>query len=308
MPTAIEARRLCKSYGKTQALKDCSLAVEEGTFFGLLGPNGAGKSTFMATASGFLCQDSGELRLLGRQISSRARRQDDIIGFSPQSIALYKNLSAEQNLSLFGKLYGLSGSTLRQRIDEAMELAQLKDRRRSQVKEFSGGMMRRLNIAASLLHRPRILLCDEPTVGVHPQSRNAIFDTLQQLNRNGMTIVYSTHYMEEAERLCHEIAIIDHGAILRQGKLDTLLAELPAKHQVSFRPSSLEPAHLEGLRSFGSLENDGSESRLLFHPDQPLSAFYRWTETEKISPSLFQLERASLENLFLHLTGRELRE
>ena len=307
--TALLADRLNKSFGSIQALKDLSFSIEAGSFFGLLGPNGAGKSTFMNIASGFLSADSGALSLFGSPVDPNDLQQKKQIGLSPQHIALYKELSAERNLALFGQLYGLGGKLLGKRIDQALDVAQLADRRRSLVKEFSGGMKRRLNIAAALLHQPRILLCDEPTVGVDPQSRSAIFDTLLQLKSHGMTIVYSTHYMEEAERLCDRIAIIDKGTVYRIGDLTTLLQELPKSNTIRTRADALSDVHRSAFASFGRLQDSGNNT-LLLHTGNGfrLSRFFAWVEEQNLDASDFQIGRASLEDLFLHLTGRELRE
>lgn len=304
----LKAANLNKRFGSTKALNDLSLSIEEGCFYGLLGPNGAGKSTFMSIVSGFLKQDSGSLTIAEKDLNPSDIKQKKLIGLSPQHIALYKELSAESNLKLFGKLYGLSGKLLAQQIEYALEVAQLSDRRKSPVKDFSGGMKRRLNIATALMHKPKILLCDEPTVGVDPQSRNAIFDTLLNLKAEGMTIVYSTHYMEEAERLCDEIGIIDAGQILRAGTLDTLLQELPRTNIIRARSASLEAANKETYGQFGEVSQDGSSLLLKTKPDFKLSTFFQWTEERGLDPTDFQIARPSLENLFLHLTGKDLRE
>ncbi|MBD5781029.1 ABC transporter ATP-binding protein [Pelagicoccus sp. NFK12] len=304
----LKAESLSKRFASTQALQDLSLSIEAGSFYGLLGPNGAGKSTFMSIVSGFLTQDSGTLTLEGKSIDPNNIAQKKKIGLSPQHIALYKELSAESNLKLFGRLYGLSGKELSHQIQYALEVAQLTERRHSAVKEFSGGMKRRLNIAAALMHKPKILLCDEPTVGVDPQSRNAIFETLLQLKAEGMTIVYSTHYMEEAERLCDQIAIIDAGNILRTGTLDTLLQELPRTNIIRARAHSLDLANQAALQQFGEVVQDGSFLQLKTQAGFKLSQFFRWTEEQGLDAANFQIARPSLENLFLHLTGRELRE
>ncbi len=306
--TVLHAQHLSKSFESTQALQDLNLEIEGGSFFGLLGPNGAGKSTFMSIVSGFLVQDSGTLSLEGDILNPNNIAQKKKIGLSPQHIALYKELSAESNLKLFGKLYGLSGKALSQQIEYALEVAQLADRRKSPVKEFSGGMKRRLNIATALMHKPKILLCDEPTVGVDPQSRNAIFDTLLTLKSEGMTIVYSTHYMEEAERLCDQIAIIDAGTILRTGTLDTLLQELPRSNIIRARSASLDETNRNAFNQFGEVSQDGSSLQLNTQPDFKLSQFFSWTEKQGLDATDFQIARPSLEDLFLHLTGKDLRE
>lgn len=306
--SALKVVGLNKSFGSVEALKNLDLAIEPGCFFGLLGPNGAGKSTFMSIISGFLQQDTGSIKLFGELLNPADPGQKKLIGLAPQNIALYKELSAEANLSLFGKLQGLRGARLKARVDEALKLAQLEERRKSLVKEFSGGMKRRLNIAVALLHHPKILLCDEPTVGVDPQSRNAIFETLLGLKEQGLTVLYSTHYMEEAERLCDRIGIIDHGKILRDGELDKLLQELPDIDRIVIRRANLDSQYRDAFGRFGELEGHNGSCHLKPASGFRLSAFYRWVEEESMDARDFVVERPSLENLFLQLTGRDLRE
>ena len=192
----LSLRSVTKRYGALTALDGVSLDIARGEFFGLLGPNGAGKSTLMSLAAGLRSPDAGVLTLDGVVVSPADPATRTALGLVPQSIALFQELSAEQNLRTFGELYGLHGADLRARIDESLAAVGLAERRHDPVKNYSGGMQRRLNLVAALLHRPKLLLCDEPTVGVDPQSRNAIFDYLEQLNRGGLTIIYSTHYME----------------------------------------------------------------------------------------------------------------
>jgi len=233
-------RGITQRYGSLTALDEVSLEVAPGEFFGLLGPNGAGKTTLMSVAAGLRRPQGGTVAIAGRPAGDPAARRE--LGLVPQGLALYPHLSAEENLEVFGGLYGLHGAVLRGRVDELLEAVQLSDRRAGVVKTFSGGMKRRLNLAAALLHRPRLLLCDEPTVGVDPQSRNAIFDLLAQLNREGLTVIYSTHYMEEAARLCSRIGIIDHGKMLALGTLDELQG--PATEVVIQQRPSLESVFL----------------------------------------------------------------
>jgi ABC-2 type transport system ATP-binding protein len=233
-------RGITQRYGDLIALNDVTLEIAAGEFFGLLGPNGAGKSTLMSVAAGLLRPQGGTVEIAGRPASEPEARRE--LGLVPQGLALYPHLTAEENLATFGGLYGLHGSELRGRVDELLEAVKLSDRRKSIVKTFSGGMMRRLNLVAALLHRPKMLLCDEPTVGVDPQSRNAIFDLLERLNREGLTVIYSTHYMEEAARLCSRIGIIDHGQVLASGNLDSLLG--PATEVVIQQRPSLESVFL----------------------------------------------------------------
>jgi len=239
-PPILTLRGVTQRYGALTALNNVSLEVNAGEFFGLLGPNGAGKSTTMSLAAGLRRPTAGTVEIFGRPASDPTARR--ALGLVPQGLALYPHLSAEENLAVFGGLYNLHGAELAGRIAELLAAIQLTDRRRDLVKTFSGGMMRRLNLAAALLHQPKILLCDEPTVGVDPQSRNAIFDLLERLNREGMTIIYSTHYMEEATRLCSRIGIIDHGQVLALGTLDQLQG--PATEVVIQQRPSLESVFL----------------------------------------------------------------
>ena len=304
----LSLRSITKRYGTLIALDDVSLEIGRGEFFGLLGPNGAGKSTLMSLIAGLRSPDAGTLTLGGAPVSSSHSASRRELGLVPQHIALYPNLTAETNLRIFGGLQGLRGKLLHSRIDEALEAVRLKERRRDRVETFSGGMQRRLNLAAAILHRPKLLLCDEPTVGIDPQSRNAIFDFLTQLNEDGLTIIYSTHYMEEATRLCSRIGIIDHGKLLALGSLDDLLTRLPFDEEIRFPsiPTTASLATRLGEHGEVSLADESH----CFRPraDYPLSAFYALAESHQIPPRLFSTQRPSLEALFLHLTGRTLRE
>ncbi|MBA4138594.1 MAG: ABC transporter ATP-binding protein [Opitutus sp.] len=304
----LEINNLTKRYGGLTALAGISLTVGRGEFFGLLGPNGAGKSTLMSLVSGLRVPDGGEIRLDGISLAGRPAAATRALGFVPQSLALYEDLTAEENLGIFGRLYGLGGATLRTRIDESLATVQLSDRRKHAVKTYSGGMQRRLNLAASLLHSPQLLLCDEPTVGVDPQSRNAIFDLLRQLNRDGLTVIYSTHYMEEATRLCSRIGIIDHGKILALGTLDELLAQLSSSEVVIFARNGAAPTAVAALARFGTLREQADSCELHLAPGVRLAEFFAAAQAAGLPDRAFQLKRPTLEDLFLHLTGKTLRE
>ena len=297
-----------KRYGTLTALDGVSLEVRPGEFFGLLGPNGAGKSTLMSLVAGLRSPDAGRITLNGRPLSAAEPAARAGLGLVPQAVALYEDLSAEQNLRTFGELYGLRGALLKERVDEALAAVQLGDRRHDQVKTFSGGMQRRLNLVAALLHRPQLLLCDEPTVGIDPQSRNAIFELLEARARAGLTVIYSTHYMEEATRLCTRIGIIDHGKIHALGTLDELLTRLPFEEEIRF-PARADTAPL-AARLAGSGEVTTLDGTHRFRPraDYKLSAFFALTESLGLPARLFTSQRPTLEALFLHLTGRNLRE
>jgi len=304
----VSANAIAKRFGPVAALDGVSLDIAPGEFFGLLGPNGAGKSTFMALVAGIRRLDSGTLAVGGAGAAAGSAPARQALGLVPQHIALYLELSAERNLRIFGELYGLRGARLRARIDFALEAVGIADRRRGLVKTFSGGMQRRLNLAAGLLHEPRLLLCDEPTVGVDPQSRNAIFELLQGLNRAGLTVIYSTHYMEEATRLCSRIGIIDHGRILALGTIDELLARLPFEEEIRFPSSPRTQALSRELEASGEVATVGAVHRFRPRAGYPMSSFFALTERHGLPPRLFTTQRPTLEALFLQLTGRTLRE
>ena len=297
-----------KRFGEIIALDRVSLSLARGEFFGLLGPNGAGKTTLMSLVAGLRAPDSGSISINGQRVGPNAMAPRRELGFVPQAIALYEELSAEENLRLFGKLYGLAGQELRARVDHGLHAAQLFERRQDKVQTYSGGMKRRINVVASILHRPALLLCDEPTVGVDPQSRNAIFEFLQRLNADGMTIVYSTHYMEEATRLCSRIAIIDHGHLLALGTLDELLTHLPFSELVRIARNDQTTAQMQALAEYGEITK--AEDAYLFKLRDGLrfSEFFAAAEELGLPYRYFNIRRPTLEDLFLHLTGKNLRD
>lgn len=297
-----------KTYGSLTALDGVSLTLRPGEFLGLLGPNGAGKSTLMSLIAGLKPADAGSITLEGQPLTDRDTTVRSRLGLVPQSIALYEDLTAEANLRIFGQLYRLDRTTLAQRIEEGLRAVGLLERRHSLVKTFSGGMQRRLNLVASLLHQPALLLCDEPTVGVDPQSRNAIFEFLEARNAAGLTIVYSTHYMEEATRLCSRIAVIDHGRILADGTLAELLAHLPSTEQLRLTPSPAATAALPALADFGTVTTGDDFHTVALAPATRLSAVFAVTERYGLPSTALQLRRPTLEDVFLHLTGKTLRE
>ncbi len=307
-PPMLQLANVTKRYGSLVAVDGISLDIRRGECFGLLGPNGAGKSTTMSLIAGLRVPDAGTLSLDGQPLVAGRADVRLALGLVPQHVALYAELSAEENLRIFGQLYGLRGAELRARIDEALAAVQLADRRRDAVKTFSGGMARRLNLVAALLHRPKVLLCDEPTVGVDPQSRNAIFEYLERLNREGLTIIYSTHYMEEATRLCSRIGIVDHGKLHALGTLDELLARLPFEEEIRFPADAATAAFAAALRPHGELTTAENAHRFRPAAAYKLSAFFALAESHGLPGRLFTSQRPTLEAVFLHLTGRSLRE
>ena len=304
----LQLRSVTKRYGALTALAGISLDLARGEFFGLLGPNGAGKSTTMSLIAGLRAPDSGTITLDGEPMTAAGSAARLSLGLVPQHIALYPELNAIENLSIFGELYGLRGTDLRERIDAALEAVQLTDRRKDPIKKFSGGMQRRLNLVAALLHRPKLLHCDEPTVGIDPQSRNAIFEYLERLNREGLTVIYSTHYMEEATRLCSRIGIIDHGKLHALGTIDELLAHLPFEEEIRFAATAATAALAAQLVAHGELTTADGTHRFRPRAAVKLSEFFALAEAHGLPGRLFTSQRPTLEALFLHLTGRSLRD
>lgn len=294
----IEAIDLCKSFDDTVALDGVGFTVSAGETFGLLGPNGAGKSTTINILTGILAPDSGELSIDGGNPSDSTVRVR--IGNSPQTIALYDTLTAEENLAFFGRLYQLSRSRLAERVDYALDLAGLSTRRSDRVETFSGGMKRRLNLAAAMIHDPKILLLDEPTVGVDPHSRNLIFEKIEHLKSQGRTIIYTTHYMEEAQRLCDRVAIIDHGKILALDTVESLIAKYGGRSTIEGELASMpdNPAAIPGVL-------DGL--KLSLETQRPLEDIARLAKTGARFSRL-RIDGGNLEAVFLNLTGTQLRD
>ncbi len=275
---------LSKRFGSIVAVDDLSIEIDAGEVFGLLGPNGAGKTTTVNLAIGILKPDSGSVMLadLGPPSSREARAK---IGVAPQTLAIYEELSGEENLRFFGRMQGMSGQSLTDRVARALDFVQLSDRRRDHAGTYSGGMKRRLNLAIALVHDPPILLLDEPTVGVDPQSRNAIFENINNLRKDGRTVIYTTHYMEEAERLCDRVGIMDHGKLLALDTVDNLIT-----------------AH--GGKTMIVAERRDREIRI--ETDDPMSELAKLQQGARLVR--LRVERPNLEGVFLNLTGRHLRD
>jgi len=307
------ADRLQKKFGATTAVAEVTFAAAPGEVLGLLGPNGAGKSTTISMLAGLMRPDGGSVHIDGIPLGTGADPTKRRLGLVTQEIALIDELPARMNLEFFGGLYGLTGRLLAGRIAAALELTSLGDRAADVPKEFSGGMRRRLNIACALLHEPQILLLDEPTVGVDPQSRNAIFDTIEALAGAGRTMVYTTHYMEEVERLCDRVVIIDHGRVLADDTLSGLLAGAPVSNTLTLKYDvSPDGAALEEIKNLpGVIRVD------LAGPELSVSATDLGTAAPRVLERLaargfscqeLTSRRANLEDVFLALTGRTLRD
>ncbi len=306
----LEVHEVSKKYGATPALDRVSFEVHHGEIFGLLGPNGAGKTTLLSILSCLLEPTSGEVRLLGRPIAPGDREVRRLIGVVPQELALYSELTARENLFFFGELYGIRGGELRRRVGHILDAVGLNDKADDRVRTFSGGMKRRLNLGAALVHRPSLLLLDEPTVGVDPQSRNHIFEEVRRLNGEGMTLVYTSHYMEEVQALCSRIGIMDRGRLAACDTLPRLLQLLPGV--LRFRVHAMTPGLRERLKNLpGAVLSERDDRPLELECGDvkgtlvELLRLLQQTATELVS---LDIEETNLERVFLHLTGRELRD
>ncbi|MCA8951816.1 MAG: ABC transporter ATP-binding protein [Planctomycetes bacterium] len=295
----LRCRGLEKRFGNVIAVAGLDLAVEPGETFGLLGPNGAGKSTTIRMALGITRPDAGEVEIVGHGAPTdpAVRR---VIGYAPQELALYDELTPVENLRFFGRLQGLTGRRLAERIEWALAFAALEDRRRDRVATFSGGMKRRLNLACAAIHDPELLLLDEPTVGVDPQSRNHLFETVERLAAAGKTIIYTTHYMEEAERLCRRVAIIDRGRVLA---CDSVAALIGVHGGRSVVETELAGTAGELAAAIGSV----ADGVLRFEADDAGAAVQRLAAAG-VSYRALHVRRPDLEAVFLELTGRRLRD
>lgn len=302
----IKADNLKKRFGDTVALDDVSFEVKNGETFGLLGPNGAGKTTTIQLLCGLARPDSGTVTLDGRTDPMLVEVRLSL-GMVPQTLAIYEELSAEENLRFFGRIYGLSGRQLKERVRNCLEIAGLTQRSRERVSKYSGGMKRRLNMVCSLLHEPPLLLLDEPTVGVDPQSRNSIFETIEDMKKQGRTIIYTTHYMEEAERLCDRVAILDHGRILDMDSVHNLIAKHggPSRVEAEFEKSPLDPDKIRQLIDNKNIQFEGTKIR--FETGRPMESLAMLNRSGMRFQSL-KVQTANLEDVFLNLTGRRLRD
>lgn len=306
MEDILVVQDLKKSYDKTQALKGVSFSVQSGTCFGLLGPNGAGKSTTMKILTGIVKADGGTAEILGLRVDRDSKKIRSQVGYVPQNITLYEKLSAIDNLIFFGELYGLKGKELTRRIGEVLEQIGLANRGRDAIESFSGGMKRRINIAVALLHRPKLLILDEPTVGIDPQSRNHIFEMIRSLKSEGVTVIYSTHYMEEVEALCDHLAIVDQGQVIASGSLSQMLARHSTKAIYVEAP---------GFDAWPSLGNGAKILQqgqgFAIETDRPMDVMQQILQiaTDRgVTIEVLETLRPSLESVFLTLTGTSLRD
>lgn len=312
MSQVLTAESLVKKFGDLTAVDGVSIHIDQGETFGLLGPNGAGKTTAISMISGLLEPDSGKVMVNGEVISTGSTRGRSSIGLVPQDLAIYPDLTGEENLQFFGRLYGMAGGELDARVGEVLEVVGLADRKDDHTKEYSGGMKRRLNIGLGLLHRPKLLILDEPTVGVDPQSRNAILEAVEGLSDEGMAVLYTTHYMEEAERLCDRVAIIDEGSVQAEGTRRALVALVGERDRVSVSGSGNLKSGAEAVADIAGVESssssDGRIDILADDASSILPAILTTISDRGGSISSVEVVEPNLEAVFLHLTGKALRD
>ncbi len=313
---ALEATHLKKNYDGVTAVDDLSFQVDEGEVYGLVGPNGAGKTTTMMMITGLLKPDAGEIYLEGKLFDPRDRQMRSKLGIVPQDIALYPDLTSVQNLRFFGRLYGLRGRRLEERVDYILQLTGLQENADHRSATFSGGMKRRLNFGIALLHEPKFVVLDEPTVGIDPQSRSHLLDGVRELSRQGVGVIYATHYMEEIEAVCQRVAIIDRGRLLRQGTLDELLDRGSGSVRIKVPRSTSRLT--EDFRRIAEVvvEPDGGLTLFIKNGNLP-SDLKRASSLRRVLDLLddagiplaaIETQEPSLEMLFLQLTGRSLRD
>lgn len=306
----LEVKNLVKRYGSKTAVDDISFSVKDGEVFGLLGPNGAGKSTTINIITGLLRKDGGSVTVGGLDLDSRLNECKRLLGIVPQDLAIYNDLTAMQNVAFFGSLYGLSGKALKERAEETLDFVGLKDRARDKAKTFSGGMKRRLNIACGLVHRPRLLVLDEPTVGIDPQSRNHILESIRRLNEQGMTILYTTHHMEEAQQLCSRIAVMDAGKVIALGTLPELRGLIDDHRFMTLSvEGDLPPDALRAIDGVKDVTSEGGayRIRLTGHGNQ-IADILSLVTANGLRVTDMSVNEPDLEDVFLTLTGRSLRD
>jgi ABC-2 type transport system ATP-binding protein len=308
----LEVEDLRKGYGDIKAVKGISLQIAPGENYGLLGPNGAGKTTTIQMIAGVLASDGGRVLVCGKELTTKSIAVKSHIGWVPQEIALYDRLTARENLAFFGRMQGLSGKKLVSRMREVLELTGLDDRAGDKTIRFSGGMRRRLNIGIALLHQPDLLILDEPTVGVDVQSRTSILDQVAEMNRQGMAVLYTTHYIEEVERLCHRVGIIDHGNLIAEGTRTELVKMIGSRDRVLITAEgrltngTLAVTSLEGVQE--AVETNDGLQLLVEDATHLLPQILQSLTRSGVSVRGIEVEEPNLEAVFLHLTGRALRD
>jgi len=314
MAAILEVQQLVKKYGEKTAVNGISFEILESEIFSLLGPNGAGKTTTISVLSTLLSPTSGDAVIGGHSVTKEPMAVRKLIGVVPQDIALYEELTARENLSFWGQMYNLSGKELNTRIDQVLEQVGLSSHAKERIRTFSGGMKRRVNIGVGLLHKPRLLFMDEPTVGIDPQSRRAILDSVKELNRNGMTVLYTTHYMEEAQELSHRVGIIDHGDLIALGTQAELTRQVGEYESLQLELGEMDDAAglAETLRKVEGVAQatvvDHNVILVTTSTEKVLAPAVSCATERNIKIHSVTIQEPNLEAVFLHLTGRALRD
>jgi len=309
---AIEVLHLSKNFDKLTAVDEITFEVRSGEIFSLLGPNGAGKSTTISMLSCLLRPSSGDAKVMGHSIIKDPKGVKASIGVVPQDIALYEDLSARENLIFWGRMYGLSGQLLKERVDGVLQLIGLEDRQKGRVGKFSGGMKRRVNIGVAMLHRPQVIIMDEPTVGIDPQSRRHILDGIITLNQAGVTVLYTTHYMEEAQELSDHIAIMDHGKLIAYGNHDELVQIVGEQDRIDLslsEPAGLLADQWRQIEGVQQVTSEGENACMLVEDSNKiLPIMFEKAAEANVRITSVKIQEPNLETVFLHLTGRALRD
>lgn len=308
----LDVQGLVKKYKNFTAVNSIDLQIKEGEIFGLLGPNGAGKSTFINTLLGLTKISEGKVTIMGQDIKKNGQSIKQYIGYVPQDIALFDELSAYENVAYFAKIYGIKGKEIEKRVNQALEFTGLLDRKNERPGKYSGGMQRRLNIACAIVHNPKVLFMDEPTVGVDPQSRNNILTSIKKLNEMGTTIIYTSHYMEEVEAICNRIAIMDTGKIIAQGTIDELKQNLIREEKVLFEIEDNRNEAMKIIKDVNGISTcECINSELVVEYAKASSALSQVIERllkANIKIKSVHVEKVNLEHVFLSLTGKTLRD
>lgn len=308
----IEIKNIEKGFKNIKAVDGITFNVEKGEVFGLLGPNGAGKSTTISMLCTLLKPDAGSITVDGYDLLKNPNQVKQYLGLVPQDIALYPTLTAYENLMFWGKMYGMTGKHLKNRVDECLELIGLTDRAKGKISTFSGGMKRRVNIAAALLHKPKVLIMDEPTVGIDPQSRNHILETVLKLNKEGMTIIYTSHYMEEVDYLCNRIAIMDNGKVIALGTKQELIDIVGNQDLININVNDMDETILDTIDKMETVDSVQYENEMLNiiakNGAGLISKVIPMIEASNYTIHTINIEKPDLESVFLHLTGKALRD
>jgi ABC-2 type transport system ATP-binding protein len=312
MEKAIEVQNLHKAFGELKAVQGVSFDVQQGEIFSLLGPNGAGKTTSISMLSCLLRPDEGDALVMGHSIRKDPTGVKSVLGVVPQDIALYEDLSARENLTFWGKMYGLRGAVLKARVNEVLEVIGLTDRAKEYIKKYSGGMKRRVNIGIALLHKPKVIYMDEPTVGIDPQSRRSILDSVLQLKKEGTTVLYTTHYMEEAQELSDYIAIMDHGKMIASGSHAELVKIIGASDRITVTINSESARVIEAWKAVKGVTQvsaeDGTLTILADDSNRVLPRLFETAAAQAVRITSVAVQEPNLEAVFLHLTGKALRD